>query len=152
MRITEDNDARLVVRARPWLAWCLAWPAIAAACAFVVGPSPFSDRRAGWMLLAFGLAALACCDFDLRVEADKATRFLTIDTRWLWRRRRVRARFRDVVSIEESKHESSGSLDWRADASGIVIRFGHRQTIRLRNASLDSNHDAVIGAVRAAVQ
>jgi hypothetical protein len=72
------------------------------------------------------------------VEADKGDKTLSIRKRWLWRRQKLRVRFREVVAInhEVNTGESRSS-------HLIVVQLSYGRAVALRHASWFCDHDKI---------
>jgi hypothetical protein len=149
MRIVEDNADRLVIRARPDLAWLIAWPALAGSIPLAIWPSIVDgNRQVALLVFVFGLATLAATDFSILVEADKNRKRLSIASRWLWRRSRISCHFREVVSVVS---ELQTTIMDAKSSHAIVIRWSYGRRVSLRHASLFTNHDRIVQAIADAV-
>lgn len=146
MRIVEDNEHRLLIIARPWLAWFCAWPPLLAGAIAVVWAELVGERSAAWIVLALGMACLPFLDYSVRVEADKANKTLSIRTRWLWRRQKFWVRFREVVAIN---HEVDTSQ--LRSSHLIVVQLGYRRAVTLRHASWFCDYDKIAAALGSAI-
>ncbi len=133
MRIIEDTEGRLVIRSRPWVAWIAAWPSIVLGAFFFFFPSLDDAGRGAPIVTLFGIACLVGTDFSLLVVADKITRRVRVQKRWLWKRTVEEANFKDVISVVHVVDATS--FDWPV-AHRIVIHLSGKRTIKLRNAAL----------------